>query len=153
MKKLRGFSLVELLIGLAIIALLISIAVYGSLILKKNSRDATRSETLGQMHIAMEKFFSEKGRYPEHFEITFSNGYWSVGGKAVGNTQQDYLCPSLDSSKSSTRFCYQKTLEGNYKVAVKTERGAWINLGTHPDECPEEYNTLIGLNNLCVASN
>jgi general secretion pathway protein G len=70
-----GFTLIELLIVLAIIALLLTIAVpryFGSL---DRSKEAVLREDLHQMRGAIDKYYGDKGKYPESLEALVSEKY------------------------------------------------------------------------------
>ena len=71
----RGFTLIELLVVLAVIALLLTIAVpryFGSL---DRSKEAVLKEDLHQMRGAIDKYFGDKGKYPESLEALVSEKY------------------------------------------------------------------------------
>jgi general secretion pathway protein G len=74
--KLRtGFTLIELLVVLAIIALLLTIAVpryFGSL---DRSKEAVLREDLHQMRGAIDKYYGDKGKYPETLDALITEKY------------------------------------------------------------------------------
>jgi general secretion pathway protein G len=75
MVKVKGFTLVELLIVMAIIATLLTIAVpryYASL---DRSKEAVLKENLYQMRDAIGKYYADKGKYPESLEALASDRY------------------------------------------------------------------------------
>jgi general secretion pathway protein G len=70
-----GFTLIELLVVLAIVALLLSIAVpryFGSL---DRSKEAVLKEDLYQMRGAIDKYFGDRGKYPETLDALVSEKY------------------------------------------------------------------------------
>jgi general secretion pathway protein G len=70
-----GFTLIELLVVLAIIALLLTIAVpryFGSL---DKSKEAVLKENLYQLRSALDKFYGDKGKYPETLDALVSERY------------------------------------------------------------------------------
>jgi general secretion pathway protein G len=70
-----GFTLIELLVVLAVIALLLTIAVpryFGSL---DRSKEAVLKEDLHQMRGAIDKYFGDKGKYPESLETLVTERY------------------------------------------------------------------------------
>lgn len=71
----RGFTLIELLVALAIIGLLLSIAVPRYLGSLDHAREVALRENLGVMREVIDKFHSDKGRYPESLEELVSAKY------------------------------------------------------------------------------
>lgn len=64
MRRARGFTLIELLIVMAIIATLLTIAVpryFGSV---ERSKEVTLRQSLNVMRDAIDKFYTDNGRYP-----------------------------------------------------------------------------------------
>jgi len=75
MRSRRAFTLIELLVVLAVIALLLTIAVpryFGSL---DRSKEAVLKEDLHQMRGAIDKYFGDKGKYPESLDALVSEKY------------------------------------------------------------------------------
>lgn len=65
MRRLRGFSVIELMIALAILATILSIAVpryFGNLEL---SMESVLREDLYVMRDAIDKFYADNGKYPD----------------------------------------------------------------------------------------
>jgi general secretion pathway protein G len=64
----RGFTLIEMLIVMAIVALLLTIALpryFGSL---EKSKDVALQENLRVLRLSLDRFYSDKGRYPKTLE-------------------------------------------------------------------------------------
>jgi general secretion pathway protein G len=64
-KRRRGFTLIELLVVMAIIATLLSLALpryFGSI---DKSKEVTLMQSLSVMRDAIDKFYSDNGRYPD----------------------------------------------------------------------------------------
>ena len=65
MVRARGFTLIELMVVMAIIATLLSIALpryFGSI---DKSKEVTLMQSLSVMRDAIDKFYSDNGRYPD----------------------------------------------------------------------------------------
>lgn len=65
MRRLRGFTLIELLVVMAIIATLLTLALpryFGSI---DKSKEVTLMQSLTVMRDAIDKFYSDNGRYPD----------------------------------------------------------------------------------------
>ena len=71
----RGFTLIELLTVMAIIALLLALALpryFGHI---DKSREVILKQDLAVMRDAIDKFYGDKGRYPESLEELASSRY------------------------------------------------------------------------------
>lgn len=60
----RGFTVIELLVVLAVIALLMSVATPRYIQHLDTAREVALKEDLHQMRDAIDKFYSDQGRYP-----------------------------------------------------------------------------------------
>jgi general secretion pathway protein G len=63
-----GFTLIELIVVFAILALLITLAVPRYYAHIDRAKEATLKQDLGVMRDAIDKFYGDKGRYPEALE-------------------------------------------------------------------------------------
>lgn len=71
----RGFTLIEMLVVMAIVALLLTIAVpryFGAI---EKSRDVILRENLQVLRSTLDKFYADKGFYPENLDELVVNGY------------------------------------------------------------------------------
>lgn len=71
----NGFTLIEMLIVMAIVALLLTIALpryFGSL---NKSKDVALQENLRVLRISLDKYYADKGRYPESLEDLVEHKY------------------------------------------------------------------------------
>ena len=64
----RGFTLIELLVVLSIIALLLTLAVPRYIHSVDVAKEAVLSENLHLVRETIDKFYGDKGRYPESIE-------------------------------------------------------------------------------------
>jgi general secretion pathway protein G len=70
-----GFTLIELLIVMAIVALLLTIALpryFGSL---DKSKDIALQENLRVLRVTLDKYYADKGRYPDTLEELVEQKY------------------------------------------------------------------------------
>lgn len=71
----RGFTLIEMLIVMAIVALLLTIALpryFGSL---DKSKDIALQENLKVLRVTIDKFYADKGRFPETLDELVTHKY------------------------------------------------------------------------------
>ncbi len=61
----RGFTLIELLVVMVIVALLLTIALPRYFGAVDKSKDVVLQENLQVLRITLDKFYADKGRYPE----------------------------------------------------------------------------------------
>lgn len=64
MKRMRGFTLLEVLVATVIIILLTTVGVASYANISKRSRDARRSSDIEQLRSALEMYRSDFGNYP-----------------------------------------------------------------------------------------
>jgi general secretion pathway protein G len=71
----RGFTLIELLVVLSIIALLLTLAVPRYFHSIDTSKEAVLAENLQVVRETIDKFYGDKGRYPDSLEELVSERY------------------------------------------------------------------------------
>ena len=71
----RGFTLIELLVVLSIIAVLLTLAVPKFLHSVDVAKEAVLSENLRLVRETIDKFYGDKGRYPESLDELVSERY------------------------------------------------------------------------------
>ena len=71
----RGFTLIEMLVVLAIVALLLTIVTPRMLGQLDASKDKVLRENLHQTREVLDKFYGDKGRYPESLSELVDKGY------------------------------------------------------------------------------
>ena len=88
----KGFTLIELLVVMAIIALLLSIAVpkyFGSV---DRSRETILRQDLSVMREAIDKFYSDKNRYPDNLEDLVTAKYIrSIPKDPITNSETTWI--------------------------------------------------------------
>jgi general secretion pathway protein G len=73
--KRRGFTLVELLVVIAIIATLLGIAVPRYFSSLDRAKEAVLKENLAVMRDAIQKYYADRGKYPEKLEDLAAHRY------------------------------------------------------------------------------
>jgi general secretion pathway protein G len=74
-ERTHGFTLIELIVVFAILALLVSIAVPRYFAHIDRAKETTLKQNLGVMRDAIDKFYGDKGRYPDTLEEMVSQRY------------------------------------------------------------------------------
>jgi general secretion pathway protein G len=75
MGRRKGFTLVELLVVLAIVALLLTIATPRYFRSLELARESALTQTLRASRDAIDRFYGDKGRYPESLEELVETRY------------------------------------------------------------------------------
>ena len=71
----HGFTLIELLVVMAIIALLLTIAVPRYFHSTDRAKEAVLKEDLAQMRDAIDKYYGDRGRYPDSLDDLVQKKY------------------------------------------------------------------------------
>lgn len=75
MKKLKGFTLVELMVVLTVIALLLSVVVPDYIGKLRRAEEAVLQENLALMRDSLDKHYADTGRYPTALEDLVAKHY------------------------------------------------------------------------------
>ena len=75
MNKLKGFTLVELMVVLAVIALLLSVVVPDYMGRMRRAEEAVLQENLTLMRDALDKHYADAGKYPTSLEELVAKKY------------------------------------------------------------------------------
>jgi len=73
--KTSGFTLIVLLVVLAVIAVLLTIAVPCYFSSLEKSRESVLQQNLAQMRGTLDKYYGDKGRYPDALDELVSSKY------------------------------------------------------------------------------
>lgn len=101
-KRKRGFTLIELLVVLSIIALLLTIATPKYFSSIDRAKEATLKQDLNVVREAIDKFYADKGIYPESLEAL-------VEGKYINKIPYD---PITESTETWELIAPEPPLEG-----------------------------------------
>lgn len=99
-RRIRGFTLVELLIIIVIIAILALIVIPRLMSATRRAKESTMRENLGRIRQAIMRFQADTGVYPATLPDIVASGTpngW-VGGAAVPVMSNTYRGPYLQSS-------------------------------------------------------
>jgi general secretion pathway protein G len=103
MRKLKGFTLVELMVVLAVIALLLSVVVPDYMGRLRRAEEAVLQENLALMRDALDKHYADAGKYPTSLEELVAKHY-------LRSIPKD---PFTDSSATWVSVPPQDTRKGN----------------------------------------
>jgi len=105
MKNKSGFTLIELLVVMAIIALLLSIAVpryFGSV---DRSKETILKEDLYIMRDALQKYYGDKGKYPDDLSDLVSEKYLrKIPVDPITESEQTWQTSSPDAGVKGNVF-------------------------------------------------
>ncbi len=133
-KKIRGFTLIELIVVIVIIAILTTMATVAFVSVRRQARDSTRMVHIGQMQSALAAYHRDYGSYPA--DITPGNSF--VAGnitymKQVPNNPlpvespcssiPEYVYPKSDGLSYQIRFCLSSQVNDIYGIATATAGG------------------------------
>jgi general secretion pathway protein G len=101
-RRARGFTLIEMLVVMAIVALLLTIALpryFGSF---EKSKVVALQENLRVMRVTIDKFYADKGRYPEALDDLVRAGYLrAVPVDPISESSQTWIAiPATDPDAS-----------------------------------------------------
>jgi general secretion pathway protein G len=74
-RKKTGFTLIELMVVLAVIATLLAIALPRYFSSLEKSREAVLQQNLVMMRETLDKYYGDKGKYPDALDELVSNKY------------------------------------------------------------------------------
>lgn len=136
MKHLRGFTIVEIIIVIVVIGILATVGIvsYGGM--QARARDTERKADIDSMATALETYYEQSGRYPDHTTMAGLTGgsFLSQRGDglrlppaaltAPGDTAIDsnYYSYTLAPVTSSSKYGYRAFLTtGNTQCTVSTD--------------------------------
>lgn len=135
-KRLKAFTLVELLAAMAIIAILIGIAGFGISIALRGSRDSQREKALDDLQIAITDYLSRKNVYPA--SIGYSGGEFTLPATSPLITvavSPGAAEPAGTTDGNGTLYKYaQVTTGGGYVLCAYLENDTIFELGTSATE-------------------
>ncbi len=109
MKKSRGFTLIELLVVIAIIGILSSVVLASVNTARMKARDVRRIEDLGQIRMALELYYNDKGYYPQSSCGWDCTGYYysnNSGWNTLATALQPYISAlPKDPINTSSTLC------------------------------------------------
>ncbi len=136
MKRLKAFTLVELLVAMAIIAVLIALAGFGVSLALRASRDSQRQEAVDNIRVGIADYLGRENVYPTGLTYNSVTGKLSLDPAPSGNPIEIPLSGvakvATATDSKGTQYCYNNNLSGSdgYILGAKLENGNWYELGT-----------------------
>lgn len=130
--KLRGFSLIELLVSMTVVSILMA-AAFAMLRPQDyfaKTRDSRRTSDLKVVQTALEQYYANNNGYPSG-TLPWGSG-WTVGTPPV-----TYLRAVPSDPLGSTQYCYAQVSSG-YELCAVLEKSSGT-AGT-PSGCGATYN-------------
>ncbi len=144
-KRIKAFTLIELVVAMAIIGIIAALAIFGISTAQKTARDTERLAFLSQLNTAVLDFYYSQKTLPDLFienngttltlrrtGRTFQNVFQLTGTlqSKVGHIESQF------SDASGTIYCYVRGSGGRYELSINMEISGWSRqMGTSTDPC------------------
>ena len=113
MRERQGFTLIELLVVMAIIATLLTIALPRYFQSVQKSKEAVLKENLYQMRDALQKFYADRGKYPESLEQLAEKRYLrEVPIDPITESRSTWIVVAPEDNESGGVFDVRSGAEG-----------------------------------------
>ncbi|MBU2612945.1 type II secretion system GspH family protein [Patescibacteria group bacterium] len=127
LRRLKGFSILELLIVLAIVGVLAAVAIYALGISRADSRDAKRVSDVSVLRSSLSQYWLQMARYPVSDGIDLG----VPGGQAIGLTTEGFvgadgggnvILPKAPIGPKAGEYYRYKGTASGYSLMFTTER-------------------------------
>lgn len=124
-KKLKAFTLIELMVAMAIIAVLMGLSLFGISTANRISRDNQRRAAVKDVAAALTAHYAQNSEYPSTIQF-HTSGNVVVGTQTV--PLNGIAKPGSTTDGAQTAYCY-KVVSGGYKLGSILESGGFFDLG------------------------
>jgi general secretion pathway protein G len=109
----QGFTLIELLVVMAIIATLLTIAVPRYFASLEHSREAVLQQDLAVMRQSLDKYYGDKGKYPDSLEALVSSRYLrSIPVDPITDSNASWVVVAPDNAELGAVYDVKSGAEG-----------------------------------------
>lgn len=120
-KKLKAFTLLELIVAMAIIAVLIGLSVVGINTVQRSTRDTERLSAMNDLVLEIESYYGVNGAYPS---LTVAGNVFTIGGAGGRTVTVDggATVNLAGTTATGTDYCYDLGTSGaSYSIGVSLE--------------------------------
>ncbi len=131
-KKISGFTLIEMVVVIAVIGVLMTIAFRGTAAIQGSARDVKRVKALNDMRAFLEQYYTQNGSYPNHdTDCVPSNAQgspnrWSDLATDLANAGiVDAASDIANDPTKAHQYCYVSNASSNstdYRISAVMER-------------------------------
>ncbi|MEP7103475.1 MAG: prepilin-type N-terminal cleavage/methylation domain-containing protein [Candidatus Dojkabacteria bacterium] len=129
----KGFTLIELMIGMAVTAIFIILGIVGIGIVQKNSRDVERNNSISAITNILNDYRKANLSFPTKANVVFGQGQVSIVG-FKNYALKGFLSPASSSTNNGTRYFYNVNSNSDFVLCVLLESGSVKGSGT--SQCP-----------------
>ncbi len=146
MKRVRGFTILEMLVVIAFVGILAAIAIYALNITRAGTRDSKRLSDVSVMRAALSQYWLQQATYPQSAPVDLGKPETSTDKLAVGgfvaadNPASPVYLNSVPRGPGSNEYYRYHGSSSGYSLRFVTERqtvygkaGAWFAHSTGVD--------------------
>lgn len=131
MSKLKGFTLLELIIGMAIVAVLMGLSILGIQTVQRSSRDTARRAAVNAIQLEIEAIRADTGSYPTSISMVTATRVVTFNPSSRTLTLTDAAqTPRTATGQDGTQYCYAVS-SGVYQFGAALEAGGNFRVGSH----------------------
>jgi prepilin-type N-terminal cleavage/methylation domain-containing protein len=110
--RLKGFTLIEVLISLSIVAVVFGLIISSSNIVRQKSRDAQRQGDLRGIQSALQQYYTDQNYFPSSavnspLNLVTSGAISNKVGRPVNTDPTKNYLPQIPQDSGSTPYCYR----------------------------------------------
>lgn len=158
----KGFTILELIIGMAIVAVLMGLGIAGISTLQQSTRNTERRTALEAVYTEIEAMRGDFGAYPEQVKVvTYSSSSTTLvlcqksgsgtscgtgGSRNVTLSNSAYVVQNSTEAASTTTesvYCYSRPSSTSFSLAVSLEGGSAPFAYGSATECWDTANNTI----------